>query len=105
MLSAIFGIQRAVSKEVEREDKDSCWWENPELVNGTEFSTAAQRVFSSAPRAWQSRCGWAGLTVWILLMRGAICRPLHGSRSRAGTASLWLQVMGQWGNLGRVGEP
>lgn len=105
MLPDVSGIQRAVPKEVERAVKDSCWRENPEPVNGTESSTASQRGFSSAPRAWQSHCGWAGLAVWILLARGATCRSLHGARSRAGTAPLRLQVMGQWSNLSRAGEP
>lgn len=35
--SAIFGIQRAVPKEAERESEGSCGWENPKLVNGNKI--------------------------------------------------------------------
>lgn len=67
VFSAAFGIQRAVPEAAERESEGSCWWENPKLVNGTKFSTASPRGFSSAPPVWQSCCGSAGRTVWIRL--------------------------------------
>lgn len=42
---------------------------------------------------WQSCYGPAGLRVWTLLTRGTSHRSLHGTRSRAKTVPLQLQVM------------